>query len=344
MSSDREPAVDEVFENPGPGGGSARYFFLGGLALVAIAIASFLLAISVPSGQLSLHATTTLPLIVATGLFARAFALRGLPDRIVVGPDGMEIETRRGARKHPWSEIGSAARVNVLNSQKTCLRVTDTDGKAIVRVDESFPDYERLAALVESYVDAKPDDTSARIMARKARRMALFTFAAGCFLALAAVFIALDTRERQRADGLLAAKGVPGEAEIVRRFTAPNGVTKRIEYRVAGSGVKNVEVHPAIWDLLEGAETIVVVYVPDEPDISRLDFGEVRDGDFTKSPRGGYLLAALGGLMALFMLGYSPIAWMGYDLAFDDKRRTWKVTRHGRVVWSSGKGDAGTGR
>lgn len=50
------------------------------------------------------------------------------------------------------------------------------------------------------------------------------------------------------------------------------------------------------------------------------------------------MLSALGGLMAVFMLAFSPFAWMGYDLAFDEVRRMWKIKRHGRVIWASKKG------
>jgi hypothetical protein len=128
---------------------------------------------------------------------------------------------------------------------------------------------------------------------------------------------------------------VHGEGEIVRRFVAPNGVTKRIEYRVQGSKLRNVEVDPILWDQLEHAKTVPVVHIPDEPDINRLEFGEVKKDDFTGTPAGGYLLSTLGGLMALFVLGFSPFAWMGYDLAFDKEQRTWKLKRYGRVVWAS---------
>lgn len=281
---------------------------------------------------MALHATTTLPMIFAVGLFARGFSRRGTPSRVVIDDDGMEVDFGQDAKRYHWSEIGSATTTNVLNTPKTCLRVTDTAGKTLIKVDESFPDYGRLVELVQARVDAKPDDDSIRILARKAKWMGLFIFACGCFLATAAVFIALQTHWDQRASKLLADKGVVGEGEIVNRFTAPDGVTKRLEYRVGGSGVRNAEVHPVFWEALDGAETVPVVYVPDEPDISRLGIGEVVEKDFLKSPKGAYPLAALGGLMALFLIGYSPFAWRGYDLAFDDKDRTWKIKRYGRVV------------
>lgn len=333
-----EQPGDHVFENPDPRAGDPTYLFLGGIGLIVLAIAGFIVAISTRHGQMSLHLMSTLPTIIAVALLARAFSLRNLPRRIVVGPDAIEITTKRSTRRYPWSEIGSAATANVLNSQKTCLCITDTAGKTIIRIDESFPGFPRLVKLVESFIDAKPDDTSSRIMSRKARRMGLLCLVFGCLLGGAAVFIALMTRQEQRAATLLAAKGVPGEGEIVRRFVAPNGWTKRLEYRVRGSSVKNVEVDPNFWSKLEHARTVPVVYVPDEPDINRLEIGEIKENDFTKTPQGGYLLSGLGGLLALFVLGVSPLMMMGYDLTMDDKDRIWKLKRYGRVVWDSKHG------
>ncbi len=332
-----EHPCDEVFENPHSQAGNPTYLFLGGIGLIVFAIVGFVAAIGTRHGQMSLHLTSTFPTIIAVGLLARGFSLRNLPVCIVVGPDALEISTKRSTRRYAWSEIGSATTANVLNTNKSCLRITDTAGKTIIRVDESFPDYPRLVKRVQSYIDAKPDDTSYRILSRKAKRTGLVCFVLGCFLGTAAVFIALKSRDDARANALLPVKGVPGQGEIVRRFVAPNGVTKRIEYRVAGSKVKNVEVEPAFWDQLAHSKTVPVVYVPDEPDINRLESGAIEKKDFTDTPAGGYLVSSFGAVMALFVLGLSPLAWKGYDLAFDDKQRIWKLKRYGRVVWASKK-------
>ncbi len=167
-------------------------------------------------------------------------------------------------------------------------------------------------------------------------------FVIGLFMAFACGFIVWLTYQKQRADRLLEERGQPGEAEIVRRFVAPNGVTKRLEYRVIAeddgrSATQNVEVEPAYWDSLEGVKTIPVVVVPGEPGISRLEEGQVtRDDEFTRTPAGGYTLAALGGLMAVFMLGMSVLAWNGWELSQDSTTKRWTLKRHGKVVWSSG--------
>jgi len=78
-----------------------------------------------------------------------------------------------------------------------------------------------------------------------------------------------------------------------------------------------------------------VLYVPDEPTISQLEVGQIQDDDHTKTPQSGYRLAGLGGLLALLILGFTPFAWMGYDLAYDEKQSTWKVKRYGRALCAS---------
>ncbi len=198
-----------------------------------------------------------------------------------------------------------------------------------------------MASLIANHVESKGDDTASRLLRKKARRQATMAFVIGLLMALGCGFIIWTTYQKQRAERLLDERGRPGEAEIVRRFLAPNGVTRRLEYRVVGtdgrSATENVEVEPAYWESLEGTTTIPVIVVPGEPGISRLEEGQVaRDDEFTRTPGGGYLLGALGGLLALFLLVTSVLMWNGWDLAQDRKTRTWTVKRHGKVVWSSG--------
>lgn len=305
-----------------------------------MAIAGFCAAIfEKKRGLLTLQFATTFPLLIAFGLFARGFSVRKLPKRIVVGPDAIVITTNRSERRYSWSEIGSAAKANVSLTPTTRLCITDMAGRTIVQVDESFPDFERLVGLVESYVDARPDDTSRRLMARKARRTSVLCFVVGAVMCCGAIFIAVETRSTLRAELLLQTKGVSGQGELVRRFVAPDRVTKRIEYRVAGAEVRNVEVEPRIWDLLEQGQAVPVILVPEEPDISRLAEGEIRNDDILRTAWGGYGLAGLSLLLGLFLLVLSPFMWVGYDLTFDEKQRIWMLKRHGRVVWASKQAD-----
>ena len=112
-----------------------------------------------------------------------------------------------------------------------------------------------------------------------------------------------------------------------------------MEYKLVNSAgltaTRNVEVEPSFWDRLEGAKSIAVIWVPNEPSASRLADGEARDSEFTKTPIGGYGLSALGGLLAVFLLGSGPFIWNGWDLGHDATSKKWSLKRYGKVVWSS---------
>jgi hypothetical protein len=253
----------------------------------------------------------------------------------------LTVEYRRGSRRVTWDEVGAAPVETSGTSHRRGVNVTDRTGRSIVRLDESFSRFDVMASLIANHVEARGDDASFPIFRKKARRQGVMIFIIGLFMAIGCGFIAWMTYQKQRADRLLATRGRPGEAEIVRRFVAPNGVTKRLEYRVVGADgagpTENVEVEPGYWDSLEGERTVPVIVVPGEPGVSRLEEGQVADDDdFAKSPVGGYTLAALGGLMALFFLGVSPFAWNGWDLGQDSKTKTWSLKRYGKVVWKSG--------
>jgi hypothetical protein len=94
--------------------------------------------------------------------------------------------------------------------------------------------------------------------------------------------------DKQRAARRLKEAVVPGEATIERRFLAPYGVTPRLEYRITipegKAATRNTEVDREYWDSLEGARTSPVVFVPDEPSISRLEEGRAPERDLADQP------------------------------------------------------------
>jgi hypothetical protein len=340
MSSKTPSSRERTFLRPQSAGSNGTLLMLAGVAGMCVAALGFALAIYARPGQLALHSMTTLPAILSVGALTAGWRLLRTPGRVIVGSDGLTIETSRGERRLRWSDVGSAGVETGGMTHRRLLNITDVDGKSIAKLDQSFDDFDAMVAIISRHVEAKGDDTSARILRKKARRNAILAFTVGLFMAVACIFVAWTTRAEQRAGRLLAEKGEPGEAELVRRFVAPNGVTKRIEYRVTSagkpSGTRNVEVEPDYWESLAGAKSVPVVFVPDEPGISRLERGEVIEKDLTKRPAGGYLLAALGGLLALFLLGASPLMWNGWDLTHDSKTNRWSVKRFGKVIWSTG--------
>jgi hypothetical protein len=318
---------------------AAMLWILAGVAALAFAAVGFVVAVRGRIGQMQMHVMTTFPTLLGIGLLSAGITLLRTPLRIAVGPQGLDIEYRRGWRRVTWDEVGAAAVETSGTNHRRGVNVTDRTGRSIVRLDESFSRFDVMASLIANHVEARGDDASLAIFRKKARRMGAMMFAIGLFMAIGCGFIAWMTYQKQRADRLVATRGRLGEAEIVRRFVAPNGVTRRLEYRVIGADgpgpTENVEVEPAYWDSLEGERTVRVKVVPGEPGIIRVE-GQVADDDFAKSPVGGYTLAALGGLMALLFLGVSPFAWNGWDLAQDSKTRTWSLKRYGKVVWKSG--------
>ncbi len=123
-------------------------------------------------------------------------------------------------------------------------------------------------------VEAKGHGTAERILRNKAKRRGGAAFVVGLLMAIGSGFAAWATHENQRALRLLKSAESPVEAEIIRRFVAPNGITKRVEYKLANSrgltATRNVEVEPSVLEPLGGASSIAVIWVPDEPSVSRL--------------------------------------------------------------------------
>jgi hypothetical protein len=339
MSGNAPSNSERVFTRSESAGPSGTLLIAGGVGGLCLAGVGFALAIYGRVGPLSLQAMTTVPTLIGIGALTAGWTLLRAPCRVSVDRDGLTIKTRNGARQYYWNEVGCAVAGKGAMSHRRLLNITDLTGKSIVKLDESFGEFDEMVAAISSHVAAKRDDTSIGILRKKARRQGAMAFVFGLLMASACLFMVSKTRADHRAARLLQEKGQPGEAKIVRRFVAPNGVTKRLEYSVVGpngpSGVRNVEVDPAYWDSLAGAKSVDVIVVPGEPGISRLQEGEVTAKDFTNTPAGGYGLAAIGGLIALFMLGASPLIWNGWDLAHDAKTRKWSLKRYGKVLWST---------
>jgi hypothetical protein len=339
MSKDARSSDEQVFRRSGSAGANGTLLMLGGVGGLCFALVGFAIAIFGRVGTMALQAMTTIPALLSIGALTAGWAMVRSAQRVSVSQEGLEIETARGSRRLSWDEVGSSAVESGGMSHRRRLNITDRAGKSIAKLDESFERFDEIVALISRHVAAKGDGTSERILRKKARRQAILAFVVGLFMAVAAVFVAWTAHAEQRATRLLEEKGQAGQGEIVRRFTAPNGVTKRVEYRVVGtggrSGTRNVEVEPEYWESLKRESSIPIIYLPDEPEISRLEEGEVVERDFTKTPTGAYGLAALGGALALFMLAVSPLMWHGYDLAFDKKARTWSLKRDGKAIWVS---------
>jgi hypothetical protein len=280
-----------------------------------------------------MHAMTTLPTLLGIGALNAAWRIARSPRQVTLGTNGLTIDNRSGAETLAWDRIGWATVGPGVLNQRRQLILYDVHGKLLATISDAFDDFDQLTEVVQQRIAAKEDDTADRLQRRKSKRSALFLTATAIgLLALAAANLWMVQRE-QRAQRLLAEAAVPGDAEIVRRFLAPNGVTARLEYRVTApdgtQGTRNAEVTRDYWDSLEGATTVPVKYVSEDPSISRLVTGEAPDDDPTKRPAMMYGLCGVLALISLFLMAAAVLQWRGWDIDLDSKTRKISIKQFG---------------
>jgi hypothetical protein len=119
---------------------------------------------------------------------------------------------------------------------------------------------------------------------------------------------------------------------IVRKFTAPDGRTRRIEYRVdaPAAPLANVEVAPLIWTLLQERQRIAVTAVPGRPDISRLIAGQI-DDSMQGDPRLMLLLSAAMAVMSIVFFIVGILSLRGLEVKWDSQRHRPRLDRVGEV-------------
>jgi hypothetical protein len=299
--------------------------------LVAVAVASFFLGLRTNRGPLALHATTTLPMIAAVGLFGSAFVTLRSPSRVVVGQH--ELTVMRGQARlgrWRWDEIAHAPTGQLAVSHKRSLRLYDTAGKLLITLTDDLHDFDGLSREIKRRMTEHPSPQRAAVATARSRRTGAMLMIGGVlFFALAAVNAWFAVSERRAAE-LLRTQGQPAQAIIVRKFTAPDGRTRRIEYTVdaPGAPVENVEVTPALWALAQPNQRIPVIAVPGRPDVSHLATGQV-DDSMHPDPQ---LMLVLSGAMAVMSTIFFVVGLLnrrGIDIKWDKSRFRPKLVRAG---------------
>ena len=331
-----EPIVefepDQVFTRLGNVDRSASRWRLVGFAAMAAALLGLFTSIVVGSNPVSLQLRTTVPILLGIGALLRARSLRQTPLEVVVGATGLTVVTLRDTQHLPWETIGWAKIDALLFVSGRVLKVYDPTGRRIATLSEGLEGFDDLAELVKARVGERSPDTAANIQMAKSRRMAFLLAGFGVLATAACIFILLEALDERRADQLLAEAGVAGDAHVIRHFKAPNGRTTRIEFEIAVPtgqvATHNVEVEPAVWSTLAEGSTVSVRYVPAEPDIARLQVGQVPD-EFKLSLEFTILLAIGGALLSLFMFVAAILAWKGLDIDLDSKTLKFSIKRFG---------------
>jgi len=329
-----EPKEPQVFAMP-DAKSKLWLWILSGAGLCIAGIAGMVLAITWRVDQIQLHLMATLPLTMSAFSFLNAWTVYRSPRCLVVDEQGIGLQNRNGVSWHPWKEVGwSTVQGNPhLGKVSRYYDIFDISGKRIVRVSDTIDQFDFLVETVKAGICAQANPVTSQVQLKRAHRNAWIALATALFLGAACSFIVWDGWNKARADRLLVEKGQVGQAEILRRFLAPDGRTPRLEYRITNaqgvSAEHNAEMHRFVWDMLEGQKNVQVLYVSEEPSISRLAMGEVVEDDTFMKPPGCYILGGIGGFMSLIVLGIAILFWFGWDLDMDSKTGKFSIKRFG---------------
>lgn len=296
---------------------------MSGFVLVFIAIIGFALSVySRSANMFSLQMATTIPMMAAIGLFATGIAGVMAPRRVVVATDGITVEYAGSLTHIAWERIGNAKLVQASILNPTRLAIIDVAGKSLVKIPATLTDFGKLTDIVQTQVTHNDAHTSELIAKKKTKRGGVFAVVFSVLMLALSGFLLYDTRQKQLQAARFITDALPGEARVVRRFVAPNQVTRRIEFVVKSSSGKtathNVELEPRLWDAVKEGDAIPVMMVPDDPEIARLIVGEVRDPMLRQDPAMMYLLCAAVGICSLFLLVGGVLALRGIEITSFD--------------------------
>jgi hypothetical protein len=275
---------------------------------------------------------SNLPILLAIGCFAVAWFAWRSPREIILSDSSIEIGQPRGNRIWPLAELSMAIVTVVPFTSRRKLKLFDRGGRAVAVISDSIERFDELVRCVQGELQRREDDQVSMVRRRKGRRQAVLLAGMGIVFTSLLTGLFIMSRADAESARLLQAQGQPAMATILRHFTAPDGRTRRIEYRVTdASGISsdhNVEVDPAIWAVLEGVKAISVVTVPGRPDIAQLSIGEIKD-EMNASGGMQWLLLIGGGIMCVFFFVAAVLNWRGIDIDLDSRTGKLSIKRFG---------------
>ena len=333
-----------VFEARQRVGWQAAGFLAGGIVFFLLLILQFLLLL----GRKSTPANDMMPGVIGglsvfgIALIGRGiFLLRGVT-RVILDDAAVHVEGFIARRSVAYAEIERVAR-----DRQTQLLAGKTSDVLLLRaagetrplaiIPDTIGGFEELAIeLAEraaaarggrSVYDPAADDAARQT--RESRQLRLVSIGMSVFALLFLGAFCYGVYEEVH-DRRLRSRGTQVDAQVSQRFM--RRVTPYIAYtfRDAQGRVhsREVMVSQPTYDATDGARTIPVVYLPDEPDWNRLAAGDAST-DF-----GGKSLFLFGG-GALVFGGLAVMTLLGIDIKSDNGHT--RIVRHGRVIREWGK-------
>jgi hypothetical protein len=322
-----------VFVRNGNLGLSTMFYFWGGVGLLLVAGAGLYSAIHSRVGAFQLQLMANVPTLLAIGCFTVAWRGRRAPLEVVVTDQDVTVRRRSACETWALNELSMATVHSEPFTGRRRLNLFDRAGRRVAVIPDAIQPFDELVDILQQHVEARADDNTAAVRLRKSRRQAVMLAAAALlFGGLITTLIVIDRIEARDAK-LLEEQGQPATAKMLRHFTAPDGVTRRIEYRVTDASGKtgdhNVEVKQDVWSLMSRMTELPVVAVPGRPDVARLMFGEVKDDHGLSHPQ-KILLFSGGGALCLFFVVAAVLNWRGIDLDLDSKTGKLSIKRFGQ--------------
>jgi hypothetical protein len=305
-------------------------YFAGGDVLVLVAAFGFFVSLKTPTGMVQLHLRSTVPMIMAVGLFATAYTLARSPRAVGFSADGLHVYYRRGAKLLGWGEIAWAEVGSQAMTNRKLLTVYGNNGKALLKLPASLEGFDSLAAGVRQRLAEHPSPYAGALRWRKCRRQAVGLLVGSVLTLAGGAWMGWMAYDERRSAELMRTQGAQGEAVVVRKFVAPDGRTHRIEYRVADAGegapLHNVEVDPLVWSILRTGQRVPVKTVPGRPEIARLVVGEVEDAMEPSPMTKLLLMAGMLVLTVVFLVG-AILGFRGIEIDWDAESNKFKITR-----------------
>jgi hypothetical protein len=303
----------------------------GGVALVVVATAGFVLSLRTSPNIFAFHMMTTMPMILAVGLFATAFATLRSPTRVIISQHDLAVfrgQTEFGRWR--WEQLAHTSGIQSSFNAKRMLKLYGESGKVLVRLSDDLRDFDTIAAEIKRRMTENPSAQRTKIAHHTGRRKGLGLMIGGVlFFALAIANGWMATHDRQAKD-LLLTQGQPAHATVMRKFTAPDGHTRRIEYKVdtPNAPTENVEVAPGLWAILREHQRIPVTAVPGRPDISHLKAGQI-DDSMQADPKVMLLLSIAIAFISIVFFVAGALSWRGLELKWDKERSRPRFARIG---------------
>jgi hypothetical protein len=314
---------------------SAWLYFWGGVGLLVLAGIGLFAAIRTNADMFQLQLMANVPTLFAVGCFVVAWRSRRAPLEVVLTEHEVTIRGRHSTETTiPLAELTMATVHAEPFTRRRRLNLFDRAGRRVAVVSDAIQPFDELVEILQHEVKRHADDRTAAVRLRKSRRQAVVLVLAALFVGgLGTTLFVVDRIEAADAR-LLAEQGHPATAKMLRHFTAPNGTTRRVEYRVtdAASGKTadhDVEVQRDVWVLMSKATELPVVAVPGRPDVAKLVYGEVKDDGLGTSPKMKLLLYFAVGVMCLFFLVAAVLNWRGIDIDLDSKTGKISIKRFG---------------